>query len=153
TMAVGGEGDLVEVLPLAGIDHALAYRVPPHLTGRIQPGCLVRVPLRHGLVLGLVERLGTDQDVPAAKVKNIFELLFPEPILTPDLLALAKWIAGYYLAPLEAVFEAMIPVPVRAGMAMKLERRLRAGRLELTVEELAALERRAKKQATVYKFL
>ena len=145
--------DLVEVLPLAGVDHALAYRVPPHLVGQVKPGCLVRVPLRNGLVLGIVERLGTEQDVPVAKVKNILELLFPEPILTPDLLALAKWLAGYYLASIETVFETMIPVPVRAGMAMKMERLLKVGRIILTEEELVGLERRAKKQAAVYKFL
>ncbi len=145
--------NLVEVLPLAGIDHALAYRLPPHLAGQVQRGCLVRVPLRHGSILGVVERLGTDQEVPAAKIKNVLELIFPEPVLTRDLLQLAKWISAYYLAPLESVFEAMIPAPARAGMSARLERQLRAGRLALTDEELAALERRARKQAAVYRFL
>ena len=144
---------LVEVMPLAGVDHALAYRLPPHLEGKVFPGCLVRIPLRHDHLLGIVERLGTDQDVPDSRIKNVLELVFPEPILTPDLLALAKWIAAYYLAPLESVFETMIPAPVRAGMALRMERFLRAGRIELTTEELIALERRAKKQAAAYRFL
>jgi len=148
-----GAEHLIEVMPLAGVDHALAYRLPPHLEGKVQPGCLVRVPLRHRPTLGIVERLGTEQDVPAAKIKNILELVFPEPILTTDLLALAKWIAAYYLAPIETVFETMIPAPVRAGMAVRMERQLRAGRLALTEEELAALERRAPKQAAAYRFL
>jgi primosomal protein N' (replication factor Y) len=144
---------LVEVMPLSGVDHALAYRLPPHLEGKVQPGCLVRVPLRQGTLLGIVERLGTEQDVPASKVKNILELIFPEPVLTPDLLVLAKWIAAYYLASLETVFEAMIPAPVRAGAVSRMERFVRAGRMELTGEELAALERRARKQAAAYRFL
>ncbi len=118
TKRAGKSGDnLIEVMPLAGVDHPLAYRLPPHLEGKAQPGCLVRVPLRHGSLLGIVERLGTDQDVPDSRIKNVFELVFPEPILTPDLLALAKWIAAYYLAPLETVFETMIPAPVRAGIS------------------------------------
>ena len=51
---------------------------------------------------------------PIRELKMSSSLFFPEPILTPDLLALAKWIAAYYLAPLETVFETMIPAPVRA---------------------------------------
>jgi len=147
------DSHLIEVLPLSGIDHALAYRLPPHLEGKVQPGCLVRVPLRRDTILGIVERLGTEQDVPEGKLKNVVELIFPEPILTPDLLALAKWIGAYYLAPLETVLETMIPAPVRAGMSTRMERLLKAGSIELTEEELAGLERRAKKQAAAYKFL
>jgi primosomal protein N' (replication factor Y) len=145
--------DLVEVLPLAGFDQSLTYRLPPHLVGKIQPGCLVRVPLRHGAKLGVVERLGTAQEVPSAKLKQVIELVFPQPILTPDLLALSRWIGAYYLARVETVLEAMIPGPVRAGMAMRMERLLRAGRLTLTDDELAGLERRAKKQAAAYRWL
>jgi primosomal protein N' (replication factor Y) len=147
------EADLVEVMPLAGMEHALAYRLPSNLRGLVQPGCLVRVPLRRGAKLGVVERLGSDQDVPLAKIKFVHELLFPEPILTPDLIALARWLGAYYLASPEAVFETMIPAPVRAGMSMRMERLVCPGRMALTADEEATLARRAPKQAAAYRFL
>jgi primosomal protein N' (replication factor Y) (superfamily II helicase) len=149
----GSAGDLVEVLALAGFDEALTYRLPPHLVGRVRPGSLVRVPLRHGAKLGVVERLGSAHKLAPGKVKQVLELIFPEPILTPDLLALARWVGAYYLAKVETVLETMIPAPVRAGMAMRMERHVRAGRLALTDDEFAALERRARKQAAAYRFL
>jgi primosomal protein N' (replication factor Y) len=101
----------------------------------------------------VVERLGSTEDVPVEKIKFVLELLFPEPILTPDLLALARWLGTYYLASPEAVFETMIPAPARAGMPARMERWVRAGRLQLTADEEAALARRAPKQAAAYRFL
>ncbi len=147
------DGTLVEVMPLSGMERALTYRLPPRLHGLVQPGCLVRVPLRGGAKLGVVERLGSTEDVPVAKIKFVHELLFPEPILTPDLLALARWLGAYYLASPEAVFETMIPAPARAGMPARMERWVRAGRLKLTADEEAALAKRAPKQAAAYRFL
>src|SRR5262249_3197468 len=102
---------------------------------------------------GVVVRIGSAEDVPLAKIKFVQELLFAEPILTPDLLGLARWMGVYYLASPEAIFETMIPAPVRTGMPMRTERWVRAGRLALTTEEEAALARRAKKQAAAYRFL
>ena len=129
------DGTLVEVMPLSGMERALTYRLPSRLQGLVQPGCLVRVPLRGGAKLGVVERLGSTEDVPIEKIKFVLELLFPEPILTPDLLALARWLGAYYLASPEAVFETMIPAPARAGMPARMERWVRAGRLTLTADE------------------
>ena len=44
--------------------------------------------------------------------------------MTPDLLELARWMAGYYAAPLDSVIEAMIPAAVRRGARPKEERYL-----------------------------
>ncbi len=151
--SVENDLSLIEVMPLAAVDRMLSYRLPPHLLGKVQPGCLVRVPLLRDSKLAVVARLGSTQDVPAAKLKFVQELLYPEPILTPELLGLARWLGAYYLASPDAVFETMIPAPVRAGMTSRMERLLRAGRLELTADELAALTRRAPKQAAAYRFL
>ncbi len=74
------------------------------------------------------------------------QIVYPFPALTPDLLELARWMAGYYAAPLDAVIEAMIPAAVRRGARPKEERYLAVAQ-RLTREEAAALARRAPPQA------
>jgi primosomal protein N' (replication factor Y) len=43
------------------------------------------------------------------KIREIARVLDCVPALTPKLIALAQWIAGYYLAPIGEVFRAMLP--------------------------------------------
>jgi primosomal protein N' (replication factor Y) len=79
-------------------------------------------------------------------------VLHPFPALPPDLLGLARWMTGYYAAPLDGIIETMIPVAVRNGAGLKQEKQLALGQ-RLTTEELAALEKRAPQQARLYKFI
>ena len=148
----GSERRVVEVMPISGLDRALAYAVPPTAEASVGPGSLVRIPLRRRTELGVVTREGTDQEVPAARLKLLYEAVQPEPVLTPDLLELFHWLRRYYGASPEAVLETMIPVAIRRGMRPKTKRFLEAcgAPEEETVAELA---RRAPKQAELLRFL
>ncbi len=44
-----------------------------------------------------------------AKIREISKVLELLPALTPKLIELGQWIAGYYLAPIGEVFRAMLP--------------------------------------------
>jgi primosomal protein N' (replication factor Y) len=81
------------------------YDVPPGLS--VLPGHLVRVPFGprevQGLVVGLVEESAVVDRRP------ILGLLDPQPVLTPPLLALARWIAEYYCCQLNEALWAMLP--------------------------------------------
>jgi primosomal protein N' (replication factor Y) (superfamily II helicase) len=46
---------------------------------------------------------------PGTKIREITRVLDFVPALTPKLIKLAHWIAGYYLAPVGEVFRAMLP--------------------------------------------
>jgi primosomal protein N' (replication factor Y) len=50
-------------------------------------------------------------------VKDALRLLDPEPVLDDELLALGRWIAGYYCAPLGDVLRSMLPLAsdIRSG--------------------------------------
>lgn len=141
---------VVSVLPISGFDKELAYRLPAHLQAKVKVGCLVRVPIRNTQSLAVVSRLGAHDDYPFSKLKQVTQLVNELPVLPPDLVALARWMQRYYAAPLEGILERMIPAPVRRGMKLKMETYLAPGRA-LPPEEMEALERRAPRQAALYR--
>jgi len=84
------------------------YAVPEALRGTVQPGSRVLVPFRKKAMVGVVVELA--ESAPAGtKIREIARVLDLVPALTPKLIELAHWIAGYYLAPVGEVFRAMLP--------------------------------------------
>ncbi|MGI6368340.1 MAG: replication restart helicase PriA [Anaerolineae bacterium] len=85
---------------------AFHYEIPASLSGLL-PGSLVWVPFgpRHvrGVVMALVD------STPVARTRPIERLADPEPVLSPQQLELARWMAERYLAPLQHAIWAMIP--------------------------------------------
>ncbi len=140
------------VYPLSGIGRALDYRVPSSIVGRLGIGSLVKMPLRGRHESGVVLELGMEPELPREKLKYVSASEQPFPVLTPDLVALARWMSTYYACSLESVFEAMIPASVRKGMGRRILQHLRLLR-KLEAEELATLEKRAPNQLLVYRFL
>jgi primosomal protein N' (replication factor Y) len=115
-------------------------------------GALVRVPVLRDLRLGIVGEFGAPKDFPVERLKTVAQVVHPFPALPRDLLELARWMAGYYAAGLDAIIETMIPVAVRRGATIKQEKLLSIVR-RLTAEELALIEKRAPQQAKLYRFL
>lgn len=145
-------GMIVGVHPLAGFDKLLHYRVPENLTPSVAVGTLVRMPVLNALKLGIVGEIGAPKDFPIERLKSIAQVVYPFPALPPDLLELARWMARYYACGLDSIIETMIPVAVRRGAGLKQEKLLSIAQ-KLSLEELAALEKRAPVQAKLYRFL
>jgi len=143
---------IVGVHPLAGFDKLLHYRVPEALRAGVVAGSLVRVPVLNALRLGIVGEIGAPQDFPVEKLKSVAQVVHPFPALPPDLLELARWMAGYYACGLDSIIETMLPAAVRNGAGLKQEKSLAVAR-RLTAEEAAALVKRAPQQARLYEFL
>src|SRR5258708_34831721 len=59
-------------------------------------------------MVGVVVELG-ESAPQGTKIREITRVLDFVPALTPKLIELAHWIAGYYLAPVGEVFRAMLP--------------------------------------------
>ncbi|MFA5256825.1 MAG: primosomal protein N' [Opitutales bacterium] len=144
--------DCVSVYPLTGVGRALDYRLPGALCGRVAVGSLVRVPLRGRHEAGVVFELGREPELPIGNLKLVAGLEQPFPVLTPDLVRLARWMSEYYACSLDGVMEAMIPAAVRKGMSQRVLKFLKLLR-RLDAEELAALEKRAPAQAAIYNFM
>ena len=84
------------------------YAVPEAMQTTLQPGSRVLVPFRRRSMAGVVVDFA-EKPPEGAKVREISGVLDFAPALTPKLLELAQWIAGYYLAPIGEVFRAMLP--------------------------------------------
>jgi primosomal protein N' (replication factor Y) len=87
---------------------SFTYAVPDALQGTVQPGSRVLVPFRKKVMVGVVVELA-EAAPQGTKIREIVRVLDFVPALTPKLIELAHWIAGYYLAPVGEVFRAMLP--------------------------------------------
>jgi primosomal protein N' (replication factor Y) (superfamily II helicase) len=87
---------------------AFTYAVPETLRGTLRPGSRVLVPFRKKSLVGVVVDFA-ESAPEGAKVREITKAIDFAPALTPKLIELAQWIAGYYLAPIGEVFRAMLP--------------------------------------------
>jgi len=84
------------------------YAIPDALRDSVQPGSRVLVPFRNKSLVGVV--VECIQHAPeGTKIREIAKVMDFFPALTPKLIELAHWIAGYYLAPVGEVFRAMLP--------------------------------------------
>jgi len=89
------------------------YAVPADLDERAVPGARVEVPFGPRVVVGyVVERCGAaDVEAPRA----LAGVLDEPPPLSPQAVALARWVAERYCAPLGEVIKAMLPAGVRSA--------------------------------------
>ena len=84
------------------------YAVPEAMKGQVQAGSRVLVPFRKKSMVGVVVEM-TECAPEGTQVRELSKVLDLIPALTPKLIELGKWIAGYYLAPVGEVFRAMLP--------------------------------------------
>ncbi len=137
----------------SGLDKDLTYEIAETLVDSVQVGSMVRVPLRNMSAAGIIKRIEElDTNDYEFKLKKIYSLVQPEPVLSPDLIELAQWIKSYYASGMQTVLETMIPSVVRAGKSA-LEAKEVALEKELSQDELEKLRKRAPMQAKVYEFL
>lgn len=83
------------------------YRVPEPLQNRVLPGKRVLIPLGNQVARGIIFEVEPNDEV--RDLKSIMAVLDREPVLSPEMLTLARWMADYYMAPLIKVVKAMIP--------------------------------------------
>ena len=103
-----GARDLIAVAVPIPVPTPLTYAVRATLRPWIRPGQRVAVRLGRRRAVGVV--WATDVAAPAGvEVREIEALLDLEPVLTDDLLALARFASDYYLAPSGEVVAAMLP--------------------------------------------
>ncbi|MGY1709587.1 primosomal protein N' [Geodermatophilus sp. SYSU D00758] len=100
-------------VPLAHLDRTFDYAVPDELAGRVVPGCRVRVRFAGQLVDGFVAELG-DTTEHGGRLAPLAKLVSPEPVLTPEVLALARSVADRWGGTVPDVLRLAVP-PRRAA--------------------------------------
>ena len=95
------------------VDRVFTYRVPEGM--ELQVGMRVRVPFgprqKEGYILGFSDDPGMD----IAKVKSVIAPLEDYPALLPQMVALAREIAGGTHCPLAEALRLMLPAEMRGG--------------------------------------
>ena len=142
---------LVEVLPLGGFNNPLTYGVKESLFETLQIGSLVRIPLGVRRIIGVVSSLNPEHRPSLRKLRFISALVHSEPVLSEELVGLAKWVSSYYASSLENTLAAMIPGSVRDGMSAKHRRMIEVILLPKT--EVNNLLNRSPKQLEAYSIL
>jgi primosomal protein N' len=89
------------------LDRTFTYAVRPGQAP--QRGARVIAPFRNEKLIGVVTAVGGQPD-GEFETRHLEAVLDDEPLLSAQLLELAEWIAGYYLAPLGEVLRGMLPL-------------------------------------------
>jgi len=102
------------------LDQPFTYALPETLRHRVQPGSRVLVPFGPRKLTGVI--LCCHDERPAVAAREALRLIDAQPVLGPELLALGRWIAGYYCAPLGEVLRGMLPLAseIRRGKIWSL---------------------------------
>ena len=96
------------------------YLVPTELAGQVEMGTRVRVPFGAREVLGTVTALVERSE--HANLRPILKMIGRPALITPNVLALARWMAGYYCCPVEVALKSVLPEAVRKEEAGWRER-------------------------------
>lgn len=100
-------------LAVRRVEGVFHYRVPAHLRDQVQVGSRVVVPFGRRRLEGYVVGFGAPP--PGTGIKDISAVIERGPLFTPSQLALARWVAAYYLCPAVSALQAMIWPLLQAG--------------------------------------
>lgn len=126
------------------------YLIPQGMP--VVSGCRVRIPLRNRDSTGTVLHTGEAPESQFA-LRPISSLIDPEPLITPTLMQLGKWIADYYVAPLEQVMRALLPESVRQDEHSEKTQKIVKLIKYPDAEALAKLSKRSPKQFIILHLL
>ncbi|MFL6332332.1 MAG: primosomal protein N' [Pyrinomonadaceae bacterium] len=106
-------------LPLR-LTQTYTYGLPLALREDTRVGARLLVPfgrqLLTGYVVALHEGLDPELGLAESEIKEAEELLDAEPLLTPEVLEITRWISDYYAAPWGEVLKAALPAGLNAGV-------------------------------------
>ncbi len=102
------------------LDQPFTYSLPETLRHRVRPGSRLIVPFGTRKLTGVILRCHDEK--PPMAAREAFRLVDAQPVLDSELMALGRWIAGYYCAPLGDVLRGMLPLAsdIRRGKIWSL---------------------------------
>jgi len=135
---------LAEVAIDGPVRGTFTYLAPKELRAQLVPGARVLAPFGHrvlqGFYLGERSREDLERDgvaleklKPLQNVLDAGEVANAQALITPTLLALAKWMSRHYACPLGTTLSAMLPGGVKRGATGA---RVRMVATELTPKDL-----------------
>ncbi len=101
---------LCQIVPFLPLSQVYTYKIPSTLAHKLLLGSRVVVPLGSREVLGVVVKVGGEE---VERLKEIQEVLDPEPLILPALLKLSNWASRYYLEPWSLYLRCALPPDLR----------------------------------------
>ncbi|TBR23453.1 primosomal protein N' [bacterium] len=105
---------IAEVAMPVPLEKAFDYEVPPALAASVAPGSRVRGPFGPRTLVGFV--LSVRDGEPTRELKPLAKAMDPEPLLTAEQMALARWLAVRYCAPIGECVRSLVPPSLRSAM-------------------------------------
>jgi len=106
------------------VQRTFTYRLPAALAEDVRVGSRLLVPFGRKLVtayaVALHDELDPSVEFEEAEIKEAEELLDSEPLVTPEVLEITRWIADYYAAPWGEVIKAALPAGLNATVEQVL---------------------------------
>lgn len=87
------------------------YAIPPELVSQVTVGSRVKVPFGPRQVMGCVTAM-VEQSTHT-NLRPILNVVGRQSLVTPKVLQLARWIAGYYCCPIEIALKSVLPEAIR----------------------------------------
>jgi primosomal protein N' (replication factor Y) len=110
---------VAEVVLFKHLDRVFHYSVPEAFRDRLEPGMRVLVPFRNRWQTGILIRRLHRAEV--TQLKPILELLDTIPLLDRSMMALARWLAEYYVTGWGLAMKTILP----PGLEVKVGRHYR----------------------------
>ncbi|HYE64635.1 MAG TPA: DEAD/DEAH box helicase family protein, partial [Pyrinomonadaceae bacterium] len=118
------EPQYAEVAIPLRVMQTFTYRLPLTLQQDARLGSRLLVPFGRkritGYIVALLPALDPAADLNEAEIKEAEELLDAEPLLTPEVLEITRWVADYYAAPWGEVLKAALPAGLNATVEQVL---------------------------------
>jgi primosomal protein N' (replication factor Y) len=116
--SVGPSPLYAEVAVPVRVDKTFTYRLPTAWQSSVSVGSRLLVPLGRnrvtGYVVALHQALDPKLSLKESDIKNASELLDADPLLTPEILEITKWVSDYYAASWGEVLKASLPAGLNA---------------------------------------
>src|SRR6266436_4304416 len=139
------KANYIRVIIDRAIHRELDYLVPETLSERVGVGSRVRVPFRDKSALATVVAALAQSE--AEGIRPIEAVIGDAPILSEQLLELARWIGVYYCCPIETVMRSLLPQVIRRAEVGWKKQLFVLPTRKIDKDELDKLRKRAPRQA------
>ncbi len=116
---------LVDVALPVPLFRTFTYLVPEADAERAVAGARVVVPFRRDRLVGIITGDADPVAAAAVKAKPVESLPDAAPVVSGEMLALARWIADYYVVPLGVVLRSVLPAALTGAGTPTPARRTR----------------------------
>ncbi|MCA1589439.1 MAG: primosomal protein N' [Acidobacteria bacterium] len=92
------------------------YRIPEHLAEIAKPGSRALVPFGKrrmtGYIVAVLDRHEEDFEIELSSIRDVIEVIDHSPMITPEILRLTRWTAGYYAGSWGEILKAALPAGI-----------------------------------------